>query len=251
MITLTSFRPHLIPFPHPTDINWVNIRERGNRPWKGAFFLNVLSIVVLLFLTTPAALLNVVSQSSQLKYFLSMSWIDQSSQFNQFLVKNLIPTLLVLAINELLLYIINLIVDARRHERFSTHQLGVFRLVFVYFLFNMLLIPGIAANVINNAYEFFSASVQDWNSFTKNMFVLDNGNFFFTLVLNSAGGAILTGLNVFYILFDNYLSPLISMVSKLNQRENERWMKDNGMLLPWGSNYGMILVMIGIGFVFQ
>lgn len=180
-----------------------------------------------------------------------MSWIDQRSTIMQFVVKNLVPSLIVLGINELLLAVINMLVDAQSKERFSKHQRNIFRLIFVYFLFNMLLIPGIAANVINNAYEFFSASVKDWNSFSKNMFVLENGNFFFTLVLNSAGGAFLSGLNVFYILFDNYLSPTISMLTKISQRENEKWMKDTSMLMAWGSQYAMLLVITGIGFVFQ
>lgn len=213
--------------------------------------MNLLAILILLFLTTPAALLNVISQSKELKSILSLSWLDQGSQLSQFLVKNLVPTLIVLGINELLLLVINLIVDAQGKERFSKHQRNVLRLIFVYFLFNMLLIPGVAANVINNAYEFFSAGIRDWNSFSKNMFVLDNGNFFFTLVLNSAGGAFLSGMNVFYILFDNYLSPTISMLWKVSQRENEKWMKDNSMLMSWGAYYAMLLVIAGIGFVFQ
>lgn len=236
---------------HPTDINWENVKERDSRPYLAAFCFNILAILILLFLTTPAAMLNVIGQSSQLKYFLSMGWIDQTNTFNQFLVKTLIPSLIVLGINELLMLVINKIVDAQSKERFSKHQRNVLRFIFVYFLFNMLLVPGIAANAINNAYEFFQEGVRDWNSLSKKMFVLENGNFFFTLILNSAGGAFLTGMNVFYILFDNYLSPVISMVWKVTQRENEKWIKNNGMLLSWGAMYATILVVIGIGFVFQ
>lgn len=229
----------------------MQVREIDGRPWKAVILLTLLSIIVLLFLTTPAALLNVVSQSSSLKYFLSMSWIDQTSTFNQFLVKTLIPSLIVLGINELLLAIINLLVECKRKQRYSKHQRSIMSYTFVYFLFNMLLIPGVAANVINNAYEFINHGINDWNVFWKNIFALENGNFFFTLLVNSGAGAFLSGLNVFYILFDNYLSPTYSMITKITQRENEKWMKNNGMLMAWGSFYSMILVFSGIGFIFQ
>lgn len=247
----TSFRPVLRALTHPSDINWVMIKNVQSRPYKRLFLLNLLAVVFLLFLTTPASLLNVVSQSTRLKSVLSLDWIDQRSAFSQFIVKNLIPTLIVLGINELLLQIINLLVDLQGKQRYSRHQRSIHRKTFVYFLFNMLLIPGVAANVINNAYDFFVVGFSDWRLFWSKLFALDNGNFFYTLLLNSAGGAFMAGLNVFYILIANYLSPVIGMLTRITERDTENWMKTNGMLIAWGSQYSTVIMVVGIGLVFQ
>ena len=206
---------------------------------------------MLVFVTTPASLINVLSTNNSFKYFVTMAWIGESTPLTKFLVKSLIPSLIVLGINELLLLLIQLLVEFQGKTRFSRHQRSVLRKTYVYYMFNMLLIPGLAANVINNAFDFIINGISDWNNFWKVLFTLENGNFFFTLLLNSAGGAFLSNMNAFYILVDNYMSPIISMFSKVSQRENEKWMKNNSMLLSWGSSYSMIVVISAIGFVFQ
>lgn len=227
------------------------IRERTSRPWILEILFNVLAILLLLFLTTPAALLSVVTKNEGLRSFLELDWVDRSSRFSQYLVDDLIPALIVLGINELLIMVMNFIVDFQKKERFSRHQRSQMRKTFVYFLFNMLLIPGLAASTINNIYDFVNSSVNGVDVLFKRIFELEDGNFFIALILGNAGGGFFAGLNVLYILVLNYFSPAISMESKVIERENEKWLKNNDMLFSWGVYYSLNLMIMGIGFVFQ
>lgn len=227
------------------------IRERTSRPWVLEILFNVLAILLLLFLTTPAALLSVVTKNEGLRSFLELDWVDRSSRFSQYLVDDLIPALIVLGINELLIMVMNFIVDFQKKERFSRHQRSQMRKTFVYFLFNMLLIPGLAASTINNIYDFVNSSVNGVDVLFKRIFELEDGNFFIALILGNAGGGFFAGLNVLYILVLNYFSPAISMESKVIERENEKWLKNNDMLFSWGVYYSLNLMIMGIGFVFQ
>lgn len=159
--------------------------------------------------------------------------------------------MVVLGINELLILVMNFIVDFEKKERFSNHQRSQMRKTFIYFLFNMLLIPGLAASTINNIYGFVNNSVKHVDILFQQIFELQDGNFFMALVLGNAGGGFFAGLNVLYILFQNYISPSISMETKVIERENEKWLKNNDMLFSWGIYYSLNLMIIGIAFVFQ
>lgn len=236
---------------HPSDINWYMIRNRKSRPWGAQILFNLLAIAILIFVTTPTTLLNVVSRSNGLKNFLALNWIDQSSDFNRYLVQDLAPALIVLGINELLVMVMNFLVDFERKERFSRHQRGQMRKTFFYFFFNMILIPGLAVTAITNIYELVENGVDDTQTFFKKLFVLKNGTFYMALLLGNAGGGFLAGMNVLYILAFNYFSPSISMESKVIERENEKWLKNNDMLFSWGVYYSLNIVIMGIGFVFQ
>lgn len=227
------------------------IRDRTRKPILAKILLNVLAAAMLLFLTTPASILNVVTKSAGLKSFLALEWVDTSTDLSKYIVQQLIPTLLVLGINELLIMVINYTVDFEYKERFSSHQRSQMRKTFVYFLFNMLLIPGLAAGAFSNIYYFFLDGISNFKTFFVRLFSLETGNFFMVLVINNAGGGFFAGMNVLYILVENYLSPAISMEYKAIERENEKWMKNNDMLFPWGVNYSLNLVIMGIGIVFK
>lgn len=236
---------------HPTDINWYMIRLRSGRPWLPTIVFNTLAVVLIVFLTTPAATLSIMAQTSELKSFLALDWVDQSSNFSKYLVQDLIPALIVLGINELLILVMNFLVDFEKKERFSIHQRSQMRKTFLYFLFNMLIIPGLTVSTVNNVYELINSGVSDMEISIKKLFNLKDGNFFMALVLGNAGGGFFAGLNVLYILAANYFSPSISMKTKVIERENEKWLKDNDMLFSWGVYYSLNLMIIGIGFVFQ
>lgn len=227
------------------------IRNRSGRPWFPTILFNTIAIILLIFLTTPAAILSIVTKSSGLKRFLAMDWVDQSSQMSKYIVQDLIPALIVLGINELLVLIMNFLVDFESKERFSIHQRSQMRKTFIYFLFNMLIIPGLAASTISNIYEFVNIGVENMEGSFQKLFSIKDGNFFIALVLGNAGGGFFAGLNVLYILVQHYFSPSISMQTKVIERENEKWLKNNDMLFSWGVNYSLNLMIIGIGFVFQ
>ena len=81
--------------------------------------------------------------------------------------------------------------------------------------------------------------------------MLNNGNLIVVFLLNNAGGTFWTTINSSGLLFKNYFSTSIAVVTKRYIKENEGWRKDNGMLYGYGPQYAINLVISGIGIIFQ
>ena len=94
-------------FPHPTDINWMNIRNYTSTHSFKRFILFLCSALVLIFLTTPTALVQVVSKNSLAKGALDLHWADRIPGFVGIFVKSMVPPLIVISINQLLLLLIS------------------------------------------------------------------------------------------------------------------------------------------------
>lgn len=96
-------------FPHPDDINWRNVKavSRTQRRWvKVILFLT--SFLLLAFITTPSALIQLFSANSSVSdAFLKLTWTDSFPNYFKFLIKSFLPPLLVIAVNQLLLLIIS------------------------------------------------------------------------------------------------------------------------------------------------
>ncbi len=115
----------------------------------------------------------------------------------------------------------------------------------------MVIVPGFAAAAITNLYEIFRFGFTNFINFLKELFVLNNGNFFLIFVLNNAGGTFWTSIICSGLLFKHYLSPNIVVASTLYERVNQGYRKHNGMLFGWGPNYAINLVIAAIGVMFQ
>lgn len=213
--------------------------------------MNLSIILILVFLTTPASLLNLASFSTTLKDFLSFNWVDKSGKITKFLFRSLLPSILITLIRELLMFIINLTVDKERHYRFSYHQRSQLRKIFVYLLFNLIIVPGFAGTALTNLFDIFRLGVNNFVDFLKELFVLSNGNFFLVYMITNAGGTFWTSINASGLLFKNYFTPAIVVETTLYIRENEGWRKDNGMIYGWGPTYAVNLVITGIAIMFQ
>jgi hypothetical protein len=243
--------PDIFGFPHPTDINWLKVEARSGTGLGKRILLQLASILVLIFLTTPAAFVNFLSTNQSAKHFLSLDWVDSSPAFVRFLLQGLTPAIIILIVNEILLWIIGMIVNFERRTRFSFHQISYMKKVFVYLLFNMLIVPGLAASAVSNIFDIINVGVRDTRQLFTNLFAIKTGNFFMILVINGAGGAFLSILNYLGILFKNYLSPSIAMETKIAERRDEQWQKDDGSVFGYGGNYAIVLVLLGIGIVFH
>lgn len=243
--------PTLDSFVHPTDINWANIRVPDPHRWWKKLLLLLLSIVVLIFFTTPAALINTLSRNDTAKGVLSLGWVDSAGPTVKFIFQGLTPAIIVLIVNAILLLILSKIVDNENHHRFSLHQLSLLKLVYIYLLFNMLIVPGFAASAVTNLLDLITRGVSNVFDLFKSMFVITSGDFFLILIIQSAGNTFLSSINDLPSLIFNYLSPRVTLLSRFYERSSGAWQTENGMIYGYGVNYAQSLVIISIAVVFQ
>ena len=123
--------------------------------------------------------------------------------------------------------------------------------MFIYLFLNMIVVPGFAAVALTNLFQILRLGFSNTRGFLENLFVLNNGNLFVVFLLNNAGGTFWTTINCSGLLFKNYFSTSIAVVTKRYIKESEGWRKDNGMLYGYGPQYAINLVITGIGFIFQ
>ena len=235
---------------HHSDLNWLNIRKSGTTGWLISVGLTICSILILVFLTTPAALINILSVNETGSSFFSLAWVEKSPPFVKYLFQGLTPALMVSIVNSLLVLILTLLVEFERNVRFSTNHTSLMKRVFVYFLFNMLIVPGLA-NAATNLYELFQRGLNSYQDLMSNLFVLKTGDFFLILVIQSAGGAFLLSLNQIAPLIKNYLSPSISLDTFYLWKKAGDWRKEASSHFDFGTNYAFALVLLGIGFAFH
>jgi hypothetical protein len=93
-------------FANPTDINWRNVTIGEKYIGVKRTAIVVGSFLILIFITTPTALVQLFSGTEDIKLFW-ISWAQSESPtlFNRLLVK-ILPPLTVILINQVLLYII-------------------------------------------------------------------------------------------------------------------------------------------------
>jgi hypothetical protein len=245
------FRCICTPFAHSSDINWRCVRNKATRNAFFKIIATLLSLVILLFMTSPAAIIRpVVRYLPFLQFVVETSWADKSNVLTRFIFKTVLPALIVISVNELLLLLIEILVDYEYNHRFSIQQKSILRKSFIYYLFNMLIVPACTNFTISNLYELLRANLSGGLNPFQQMFQLKSGDFFVVLLIQSGGGALLSQLNSMGLLFRNYLSPKITLRTQELVYFEENWRKDETTLFNYGHFYAQMSVAIGIACVF-
>jgi len=135
-------------------------------------------------------------------------------------------------------------------RKFSHQQRSYLRKVFIYFLFNMLVVPGFSSGAISNFYEFFSSNWREGFTFLQKLFLVTSGDFFLSLLIQSGAGALLNQLTSLPMLFKNHLSPKVAYASQMYLCAHEGWRKTDGHLFQYGHYYAQMCVVVGILAVF-
>lgn len=130
--------------------------------------------------------------------------------------------------------------------------MSVLRYTFIYFLFNMLIIPGFAAIAFSNIFQIVNEGISHSKSLMQRLFALDSGDFFLILILQQGGGAVLAQLSSLGDVVLNYLSPYFLLHSRrIIPPRFEFLTKNDDTVFSYGLFYSQVLVVVGIGIVFQ
>lgn len=168
-----------------------------------------------------------------------------------FLVQDFLPPFVVLIINQILLVIIQLIVKLEANYRFSEFQISLLEKVFVYFLFNMLIVPGFAVAAASNLYQLVSKGFNNASALFNSMFAVGSGDFFVNLVIQSAGITFMMQFTSLVDLVFNYFSPVITLNKRVLLSAKDKWKKSDDTIFPYGLSYAQEVVFICIGVVFR
>ena len=125
----------------PIDIMWKNIggSSRGLFLFR-RIILHLLTIFVILFISTPTAMLSALKEFD-ITGFLKFDWVEHLP--NGAFIKSNIPPLIILGINQIILFLIDISAIVERHETHSLYQLSVYAKSVIYLNLNMLIIPGL------------------------------------------------------------------------------------------------------------
>lgn len=105
--------------------------------------LHTLTIVVILFISTPTAMLGALKQIDV------FGWVNFDAISERLpaglgsFMKSNFPPLAILCINQIILFLIDLSALVERHETHSLYQLSVYAKSIIYLNLNMLIIPGL------------------------------------------------------------------------------------------------------------
>lgn len=116
----------------------------------------------------------------------------------------------------------------------------------------MLIIPGFAATAFSNIFEIVNEGLSHSKSLVQRLFALESGDFFLILILQQAGGVILVQLSSLGDVILNYCSPFFVLQSRrIIPQRFEFLAKNDDTVFNYGLYYAQVLVVVGIGIVFQ
>lgn len=237
--------------PSPQDIQWESVTTPSHMRGLFLVLLNLAAIALLVFFTTPAAMINALTLGGGLDSVLGFEWMKNSGGFVKFVFQSLVPSLVIIVVNALLQILIKLIVKLELHYRFSRHHSRELGMLFVYLLFNMLIVPGIAGTSLTSLYDVIDKGIKDFKDLLKTLFKIEEGNLFIVLLLQDAGINFLVGMISMNQLTRHYLSPTLCVIMKQLKIKYEHWLLERSDLLDYGPYYAELLVEIAIAFVFQ
>lgn len=231
---------------HPFDFIWQNVGGTRGFYFFRRLGLIILSILILLFLSTPAALLAAIKSAVGVE----INWYSDLPESFANVAQAYLPSIFIVMLNQLLLFLIDISAYMERHYSHSEVQSSIFHKSLVYLTLNMLIIPGftIAAsksfiNVLSDK-EFLLADI------LGELHVGEIGAFLVNVLLQKA-----TFSSIFYLLRGpeigmNYFSVWISHHVRNDLNRHDKWRRHESQVFQYGYFYALNLVCFGIVMTF-
>lgn len=237
------------PLPNPEDISWRNLKKDDTTSSFKRVCWNLLAIVFMIFFTTPASLITVFGLT-EIITAINESDTRNPGVFSNVFEKNL-SALLILLINQLLVYIINSLARMRRHIQVSKTQIAIFNYCFIYMLFNSFIIPALSMTTVESIFAFLSEESGKVQNLLETFYFHNTGSLFVILLIQSG-----TFSFTFYILgisdlFLNFFNRKMMNTWRENRLSQEVWMKDETDNFQYGYFYANTVIFLVIILVFS
>lgn len=126
----------------PVDIIWSNMGgTRGVYIFRKYIFY-IIGLLLVLFLSTPAAIYSSLKMMEAFNFLDVNSSVSSDSVWGA-LIKTLLPPLIIIILNNVLLYMIDYSAYYEKRVTHSKYQFSIFNKAYVYLMLNMLIIPAL------------------------------------------------------------------------------------------------------------
>lgn len=116
----------------------------------------------------------------------------------------------------------------------------------------MLIVPGFAAAAFSNLYELFTVGMDNTSSLFKQLFEIESGDLFLNVLLQQGGLSFLFKFGaIVELIVYAYFSSTFYVLMNRKQLEKGDLTKTNDDVFPFGMDYSLTLVFVGIGCVFR
>ena len=237
------------PLPNPADISWRNLNRDSPISGLKRFGWSLLAVSFIIFFTTPASLITIFGLT---ELFNAINHLDspELGDFSNLFEKNLSPLLIIL-INQLLLYIICRLAFMKRHISISKTQLNIFNGCFVYMIFNSFIIPALSMTTVESIFSFLSKESSKVENLLETFYLNNTGSLFIILLMQSATFSFKLYLLKLPYLVENYCNRRkVTMLQKARLKQ-EIWLKDEIDNFQYGYFYANNAIFLLIVLVFS
>ena len=232
---------------NPYDFIWQNVGGTRGLYFFRRIGLFVLSVLILLFLSTPAALLAALKSAVGV---VDVSWIQNMPGPLANIAQAYLPSIFIVMLNQLLLLLIDISAYMERHYSHTEVQSSILHKAVIYLTLNMLIIPGITiaatksfVNVLSDK-EFLLADI------LGELHVGEFGAFLVNVLLQKA-----TFSSIFYLLRGseigmNYFSVWLAFHVREDLNKHDKWRRQEAQVFQYGYFYALNLACFGIVMTF-
>lgn len=240
--------PVITMAPSPYDINWINIRSgRVSFMFCRRGLLNFAIFSLMLFLTTPAAIL----QSAQNLKWVEFTWTESIPHPFGEIVKISIPPLFVLLVNQVILLLIDYSAELEGHFSFSGYQISILEKGVFYMMLSVLIIPAFAIETSHSLYMMIAYDNDfDIKLLWHKSYLSASGQFFLLLLLEQGVIAVFCYLLRLKELFFSFGNVIYAHYKRLLMNDGESWRKDLDDQFQYGYFSAQMIVCLSIIFLF-
>lgn len=98
---------------------WSNMGGTKGIYFFRRLFITVLGILIIVFLSTPAAVFSSLMMNNMFKHMFRLDWTDELPHGH--MIKTIVPPLFIMMINQVLLYLISFSAFHERHFSYSKY----------------------------------------------------------------------------------------------------------------------------------
>lgn len=236
--------------PSADDVSWRNLNKDSNISWVNRLALNILAIVLMVFFTTPASLITVFGLYDIIQRIMDSN-PPEPGTFSNIIEKNLSPMLIIL-VNQLLLYVIDTLAYRKRQIKMSSTQLTIFHLCFVYMLINIFIIPALSMTTVESIFSFLSTnSVEKVKTLLKTFYLKDTGSLFIILLIQAGTFSFTFYLLRLSDLFLNFFDRKLISEKRQRRFKLKNWQREETDNFQYGYFYANMVIYLIVVLVFS
>lgn len=234
----------------PIDIFWINMGKSHNLSILWRAVINVVGTILILFISTPAAIFSLLGLEKILK-LIQFEEAPEPGSFSNLLEKNMGP-LFILTINQLLLLMIDKMAQWKMYSRISSIQISIYYYCLVYLIFNTFIVPSFSLTAAESVFSFLSKNGQSKNieELVQTLYVGATGQLFVILIIQSTCFSFIGDFLRIPELFGSFFNMRLANLRRMQVLLGNKWLKDEDSLFQYGYYYGKNIAFIIIIFTF-